>query len=62
MNDKEFDELRQKISEGLNLSRKQMLHEKALHDECIVVYDKEADAVVRIPAREVLEKHPELRL
>ena len=62
MDDKEFEELCQKISEGLNLSRKQMLHEKALHDECIVVYDKEADAVVRIPAREVLEKHPELRL
>ena len=39
-----------------------MLREKALHDECVVIYDPDAGAIVRVPAKEVLARHPELRM
>ena len=62
MNEHEFEDLLQKIEAGLALGEKQLLHERALHDDTIVVYDPEQDAIVRVPAKEVLEKHPELRM
>lgn len=58
----DIKELQQRIDEGVSLAHKQMLREKALHDECIVVYSPEQDAIVHIPAREVLAQHPEWRL
>lgn len=62
MDEQEFRALNERIHEGLLLAHKQMLREKALHDECIVVYSPEQDAIVHIPAREVLDRHPEWRL
>gem|GEM_PF-3474472 len=49
------------ISKGLTLSMKRMLHEKALHDEDVVMTDAQKN-VIRVPAKQLLEQHPEYRL
>ena len=57
MSENECEELRKKFDEGLALAHQRMLKEKALHDECIVVYDPDVDDIVRIPAKKALEEY-----
>lgn len=56
MSNKEVQEFSAKLKKGLELAEKQMLQEKALHGESIVVCDSDNN-IVRIPATEVIAKH-----
>lgn len=60
MSEAEIKELIDKLNAGLLEAQKQMLKEKALHDQDIVVADAEG-GVLHIPAKQVPEAHPELR-
>lgn len=56
MSEQEIKEFEEKLIEGLHLAEKRMLHEKALHDECIIV--QSADGVIQhIPAKEVIAEN-----
>lgn len=60
MNEEYAEEFLRKVEAGLLESQQLMLKEKALHDQDVIVTDGEG-RIVRIPAKEVLRTHPELR-
>ena len=55
MSENEFNEIDSKIDEGLALANRRMLEEKALRDECVVVYDPDIRATVRIKAKDLMD-------
>ena len=57
MSENEHEELRKQYDRGIALAHQRMLKEKALHDESVIVYDPDADDIVRIPAKKVLEEY-----
>ena len=57
MSDKEYLEFSEKLNKGLLLAEKRMLQEKALHDESVVVCDKDGN-IKRIPAKQVIAENP----
>lgn len=59
MGEKEIEEYLRKIDEGLQDSRKKLLHDYALHDDSLVVGDLEGN-VLHVPAKKILAQHPEL--
>ena len=61
MSDKDLELYLSKIEEGLEESRKKVINDYALHDDSLVVSDGHGN-VVHVPARDILAKHPELRL
>ena len=60
MSKQEMLELAAKIEAGLLLARRRMLHEKALHDECVLVQEFGSE-IQRIPAKQVIAEHPEFQ-
>ena len=61
MSDKELELYLEKLDEGLAESRKKLLNEYALYNECLVEGDGKGN-VVHVSARDILAKHPELRM
>lgn len=61
MSEQEIKEFVAKLNEGLLEAHKKMLKEKALHDQDIVVDDGNG-GILHIPAKQVLEQHPELKM
>lgn len=61
MSDKELEVYIDAIEEGLKESHKKLLHDYALHNDSLIVGDGNGN-VVHVPAREILERHPELRM
>ena len=57
MSNKEIKEFSEKLKHGLVIAEKRMLQEKALHDESVVVCDKEGN-IKRIPAKQVIAENP----
>mgnify|MGYP006988905471 CR=1 FL=1 len=57
MSNKEIKDFSRKIQQGLELSEKRMLHEKALRGESVVVLDSN-DNIKYIPAKQVLAENP----
>ena len=53
MSDKEYQELNEKLDEGLQLAHHRMLQEKALRGETVVVSTADGK-IEHVPAREVL--------
>ena len=60
MTKKEIEDFLQKVEGGLSLAHQEMLKEKALHDQFVVIADDKGD-IVRIPAKEVLESKVHVR-
>lgn len=56
MSDKEIKEFIEKLDAGLKLAEKQMLQEKALHDETVVVYSEEG-GIQHIPAKQIIAEN-----
>lgn len=54
MTKKEIEDFLQKVEGGLFLAHEEMLKEKALHNQFVVIADDKGE-IVRIPAKEVLE-------
>lgn len=46
------------ISKGVLLARKRMLHEKALHNQDVIISDRKG-GIISIPAKEIIEKYKE---
>lgn len=61
MEEKDIEKFVKLIDEGLYESQKLMLKEHALHNSSIVISDGNG-GVKYVPAKEILEQHPELRL
>lgn len=61
MSNIELNDFLQKIENGLQESRKQLLNEYALHNDSLVVGDSSGN-VLDIPAKDILAKHPELMI
>ena len=57
MSNKEIKEFSEKLKHGLTIAEKRMLQEKALHDESVVVCDKDGN-IKRIPAKQVIAENP----
>ncbi|MBR3577986.1 MAG: hypothetical protein IKN98_04310 [Bacteroidales bacterium] len=53
MSEKEFKEFQDKLDKGLLLAEKQMLEEKALHGQSVVVMNDDGK-IIHIPASQVL--------
>ncbi len=56
MSDKEIKEFIEKLDAGLKLAEKQMLQEKALHNETVVVYS-EGGEIQYIPAKQIIAEN-----
>lgn len=56
MSNKEIREFSEKIRLGLQIAEKRMLHEKALHDETVVVCDRDNN-IRYIPAKQVIAEN-----
>jgi hypothetical protein len=61
MTEEYVEEFLKKVEDGLLEAQKKMLHEYALHDDSVVIGDADGN-VLHVPAKEILEKHPELRM
>lgn len=57
MSNKEIKEFSEKLKHGLAIAEKRMLQEKALHDESVVICDKDGN-IKRIPAKQVIAENP----
>lgn len=60
MTKKEIEDFLQKVEGGLFMAHQEMLREKALHNQCVVLSD-EKGRIVRVPAKEVLENQYSIR-
>ena len=56
MSNKEIQEFSAKLKKGLLMAEVQMLKEKALLGESVVVCDSD-NKIIRIPASEIIAKH-----
>ena len=61
MSDKELELYLERIDAGLMESRKKLLNEYAMRGDSLVESDDEGN-VVHVPAKEILDRHPELRM
>lgn len=55
-----FTEMGRKIEHGIFLARKRMLHEKALHGQCVILTDSNGD-IVRVPAKDIIASRKEFQ-
>ncbi len=55
MSEEEMREFREKVSEGIDRARYNLIREKALHDDIIIESDDNG-GVKRIPARQLLRE------
>ena len=55
MTKKEIEDFLTKVEGGLFMAHQEMLREKALHNQCVVL-SEEKGKIIRVPAKEVLEK------
>ncbi len=61
MSDKELEVYIAAIEAGLKESHKKLLNDYALHDDSLIVGDGNGN-VIHVPAKEILDRHPELRM
>lgn len=54
MSEKEIEEYNEKLLKGLRIAEIEMLEEKALRGECVVVSDSDGK-IIHIPAAQVLK-------
>lgn len=54
MTEIEFEDFIRKVEEGLREAQYNMLKEKALHNQCVVIADNK-HCVIHVPAKELLE-------
>lgn len=54
MTEIEFEDFIRKVEEGLREAQYNMLKEKALHNQCVVIAD-DKHCVIHVPAKELLE-------
>ena len=56
MYNKEIKEFEKKLIFGLNLAEKRMLHEKALHEEFVIMQSADGE-IRRVPAKQVIAEN-----
>ena len=56
MSEREIEDFINKVDAGLAEAQHNMLVEKALHNQCVVIADEQGN-VLHVPAKELLSEH-----